>query len=114
MKKTLGLVFALGMATLGIAGSATYSLEIRETASVAGSTLKPGSYTVSVDGNMATIKSGKTSVQVPVKVESEPQKFRANSVRYEHIGDAYRIKEIGIGGTATKLVVEGGSGEAAN
>lgn len=114
MKKTLALVLALGTATLGIAASESYSVEIRETASVAGATLKPGSYTVTVDGNMATLRSGKTKVEVPVKVESEGQKFRANSVRYDHVGDAYRIKEINIGGTATKLVVEGGSGEAAN
>jgi hypothetical protein len=44
------------------------------------------------------------SVEANVKVESAESKFNSTSVRYQNGDGKYRIQEIRLGGTKTKLV----------
>ena len=73
---------------------------------VAGTTLKPGDYKVGVDGSTATVyKGGKSVATFAVRSEAVGEKFRASSVVYG--GNDRILREIRIGGTTTKLIVEG-------
>ena len=73
---------------------------------VAGTTLKPGDYKVGVDGTTATVyKGGKSVATFAVRSETAGEKFHASSVVYG--GNDRILKEIRIGGTTTKLIVEG-------
>ncbi|MBM3739603.1 MAG: hypothetical protein FJW39_27870 [Acidobacteria bacterium] len=53
----------------------------------------------------AVISSGRNRVEVPVKVEENGAKYRSTSVRYQNGDGKYRLTEIQVGGTSTKLVV---------
>jgi hypothetical protein len=73
---------------------------------VNGNELKPGEYKVTVQDNKAVISSGKTSVEAPVKTETADSKFSSTTVRYRNGDGKYRLQEIRLGGTNTKLVFE--------
>ena len=59
-----------------------YSVTLHQPTMVAGTELKPGDYKVEVNGDKATISSGKKSVEAAVKVENADQKFSSTTVRY--------------------------------
>lgn len=103
MKKLV--VSFLAAAAMTFAGAASHSLRLFQDSIVAGTTLKAGDYKLTVDGGKAVISQGKQKVEVPVKQETEAAKFGATSVRYTNGDGKYRISEIRIGGTSTKLVV---------
>lgn len=87
------------------AGSApVYNVTLTEPATVAGSDLKAGDYRISVNGDKATIKIGKTSVEVPVKVETGSQKFAYTSVESRTEAGKVMVDDIRVGGTSTTLV----------
>ncbi len=50
------------------------------------------------------LRSGKQSVEVPVKVENGSDKYKSTSVRYNNSNGTMKIQEIHLGGTTTKLV----------
>ncbi len=95
-----------------VASAASHRLTLFQESVVNGSTLKPGVYKLQVDGSRAVISSGRTSVEVPVNVETNKAKYGATSVRYLNGDGKYRLSEIHIGGTATKLVVAPDSAKA--
>jgi hypothetical protein len=95
-----------------IAQAATYHITLLKTSVVAGKELKPGEYTVAVDNDKAVISHGKTSVETKVKTEATQKKYDSTTVRYELDGDKYKVQEIGIGGTKTKLVIGDGASQA--
>lgn len=99
-------VFILAAAMSVVAAAQSYKITLFQDSIVNGETLKAGEYKVIVENDKATIKSGKKSVEAPVKVESADSKFSSTSVRYQNGDGKYRVKEIRIGGTATKLVFE--------
>ena len=68
--------------------------------------LKPGQYKLTLQDNKAVITSGKTSVEATVKAETADSKFNATTVRYQNGDGKYRLQEIRLGGTSTKLVFE--------
>jgi hypothetical protein len=97
----------LTFATLALAsGSAasSYKVTFFQPSIVAGKELKPGVYKVELKDSTAVISKGKESVEAPVKAESVDSKFSSTSVRYRNGDGKYRIEEIRIGGTSTKLV----------
>jgi hypothetical protein len=92
-----------------LAHAETYHVTLLKPSVVAGKELKPGDYKVEVTNDKAVISHGKQSVEAKVKTETTEKKFGSTTVRYEMEGDKYKVQEIGIGGTKTKLVI----GEAA-
>ncbi len=92
----------LAMAVASAASS--YSLTLFEPSTVGSKELKPGDYKLELNGDKATIKSGKHVVEAPVKVENGSEKFSKTVVKYG-IGDGkYRVQEIRLAGTTTTLV----------
>lgn len=103
MKK---FAFVFAVLALAVASAKTYSVTLFQPSVVGGTELQPGDYKVDVQDTKVVIKSGKTSVESTVKVETGDQKFNATSVRYANGDGKYRVQEIRLGGTNTKLVFE--------
>ncbi len=103
MKNLLLLATVLGMTAL--ASAKTFSITLFEPSHVAGTVLRPGDYKIDVsDNNKVTIRSGKTVIDTEARVETTEEKFNATSVRYRNGDGKYRIQEIRLGGTKSKLV----------
>ena len=93
-------VFALAIAS----AASSYNVTLYQPSIVNGTELKPGEYKVEVKDNNAVLSKGRQSVQAPVKTETAETKFSSTSVRYSNGDGKYRLQEIRIGGTNTKLV----------
>jgi hypothetical protein len=101
--KTLLLTFAtFGLAIASAASS--YKITLHQPTLVAGKELKPGVYKLEVNESTAKLSQGKQTVETPVKMETADTKFRDTSVRYRNGDGKYRVEEIRIGGTSTRLV----------
>jgi hypothetical protein len=99
------LTFSLPVFALAIASAAsTYKVTLFQPSIVNGTELKPGDYKIELKDNTAVISKGKQSVEAPVKTETGESKFSSTSVRYHNGDGKYRLQEIRIGGTNTKLV----------
>jgi hypothetical protein len=103
MKKLFVLFTTVALGVTFAATAAKYHVTISQPSVVNGTELKAGDYKVEVEGDKATFKLGKTTVETPVKVQEAPQKNFTNEIRYE--GD--KVQEIRIGGTHTRLVFSG-------
>jgi hypothetical protein len=68
--------------------------------------LKPGDYRVTVDAGKAVIAGGGRKVEADVKVEASETRFGSTSVRYRNGDGKFRLYEIRIGGTSTKLLFD--------
>jgi hypothetical protein len=102
MKK---LLLSFGTLALAVASAASsYHFSIFEPSFVAGQELKPGEYKIELNGDKATIKVGKQTVEAAVKVEKGTEKFSDTSVRYATANGKMTVQEIRLGGTTTKLV----------
>jgi hypothetical protein len=97
---------AFCFASLAVLASAApvYRVTLTEPAVVAGSALKPGEYKIVVNGDKATLTSGKTSIEVPVKVENGTQKFSYTSVESRTEAGKNILDDIRVGGTSTTIV----------
>jgi hypothetical protein len=111
--KTLAVRSALTLTVLAmgaLAQAETYHVTLLKPSVVAGKELKPGDYKVEVNNDKAVISHGKESVEAKVKTETTERRYSSTTVRYEMEGEKYKVQEIGIGGTKTKLVIgEGGT-----
>ena len=100
----------LALVVLGISAATvhakTYTVTLLQPATVAGTELKAGQYSVELKDQAVTLKSGKTEVSAPVRVETEDAKFSSTTVRYANGEGKFRIQEIRLGGTKTKLVLQ--------
>ena len=83
----------------------SYRVTLFQPSIVAGQELRAGDYKVIVEGDKVTLSQGKTSVTTNVKTETAESKFDRTSVRYQNGDGKYRLQEIRIGGTNTKLVL---------
>ena len=95
----------LAFATLALAvasAASSYSVTFFEPVVVNGQTLKAGDYKVQYSADKATIQQGKTVTEVPIKVETNTDKYAATTVRL----NGTQVEEIRLGGTKTKLVFE--------
>jgi hypothetical protein len=81
-----------------------YEVKLNNSALVAGTELQQGAYTVDIAGDKAMIHGKKQSVEASVKVEEGEQKFSATTVQYKMVDGKYRVDEIHLGGTKTKLI----------
>jgi hypothetical protein len=98
--------YAFSFASLALLASAApvYKVTLTEPAVIGGSALKPGDYKIVVNGDKATLTSGKTSIEVPVKVENGTQKFSYTSVESSSESGKNILDDIRVGGTSTTLV----------
>ena len=101
MTKNLLLSFAL-LATSAFAKS--YSVTLFQPSIIGGSELQPGEYKLDLNESKVVIHSGKKTAEAQVKVETGDQKYSSTTVRYQNGDGKYRIEEIRLGGTKTKLV----------
>ncbi len=98
--------FTFCFASLALLASAApvYKVTLTEPAVIAGSVFKAGDYRIVVNGDKATLTSGKTSLEVPVKVETGTQKFQFTSVESSTEAGKNMLDDIHVGGTSTTLV----------
>ena len=99
------LTLSFAVVALAVASAAsTYKVTLFQPSIVNGTELKPGDYKIELKDNTAVISKGKQSVEAAVKTEAADTKFSSTSVRYLNGDGKYRLQEIRIGGTNTKLV----------
>ena len=107
--KKLVLTFAAVALTVASAADNTYRFTLQEPASLNGTPLKPGNYKLEIEGDKAIIKSGKTVVESPAKLETVEHKYTLTTVDLDSINRKPRISEIHVGGTKTRIVFSGGA-----
>jgi hypothetical protein len=99
------LSFSLAALALSVASAASaYKVTLFQPSLVNGTELQPGVYRVELKDNKAVISRGKQSVEAPVTTETAASKFASTTVRFNNGDGKYRLQEIQIGGTNTKLV----------
>ncbi len=108
LKKMLATFVTVG-AMAAIAATGTYKVNLMQNSILDGKQLKPGTYKVDVENNLAMLKRGKTTVQAPAREETASQKFKSTQMVYTN----NNLQEIDIGGTHTRIVFSG-NGETAN
>lgn len=101
MRKVL---FSLVTFALVTASAASYRITLFQPSVINGTELKAGDYKLEHSDSKVVISKGKQSVEAQVKVEKGEAKYSATSVRYANGDGKYRVQEIRLGGTATRLV----------
>lgn len=101
MKKILGSLMLLAVSVASAADS--YRVSLYQKSVVNGTEFKPGDCKLELVGDKVILKQGKTSTELPVKVESANDKFLYTTVAYE--SGTNSVKEIVLGGTTKKLLV---------
>ena len=103
MLKKMLLIMCV-VAVSAMASAKSYNVKFFQPTTVGAIELAPGNYKVEVEDTKAVITNGKEKVEAEVAVETADQKFNSTSVRYQNGDGKYRIREIRVGGTNTKLV----------
>ena len=108
MKK---IMFSLATFALVAASAAeSHRVTLYSDATVNGQRLKAGDYRLELDGAKAVLKRGKQSVEANVRVENSDQKFASTAVRFNNGEGNYKINEIRLGGTKTRVIFEPAAG----
>jgi len=105
MKTKFMLAFAVCALAI-VSAASTYHVTFDNPTWIAGNELKPGDYTIKVDGDKIVLKSGKNVVETSAKVETNDQKFESTSFRMIDQGGKPVLEEIRVGGTRTRIVLE--------
>ena len=103
MTRKLLLSFAI-LAVSALANAKTFSVTLFQPSIIGGAELQPGDYKLDLNESKVVIRSGKKSAEAEVKVETGDQRYSSTTVRYQNGDGKYRIQEIRLGGTKTKLV----------
>jgi hypothetical protein len=97
----------LSSVTVGVIGATAasngYHVQIYQDLVVEGKSIKAGDYTIEMQNNIAVIKQGKETIEVPAHMEAATNKF-ANT-EMEYLGN--KLQEIHVGGSRTKIVFGG-------
>lgn len=99
----------LSFATFAIAvasAASSHRITLFQPTTVGNTELKAGDYKLTIQDNKAVISQGKTSVEAAVKTESADTKFSSTTVRFRNGDGKYRVQEIRLGGTNTRVVFE--------
>ena len=100
MKKIL-LTFVTVGTMMAASATATYKVSLFKDSVIDGKQVKAGDYKLELQNNMAILKHGKETVEVPAREETAPSKFSVTEIQYSNNND---LQEIRIGGTNTKIV----------
>jgi hypothetical protein len=98
------LLLTFAILGLTVAQAASYRVTLFQPSLVGNTELRPGEYRLELTENKVVLSKAGASVEANVKVESAESKFNSTSVRYQNGDGKYRIQEIRLGGTKTKLV----------
>jgi hypothetical protein len=102
--RSLLIVGALTLSTIGIAGAKSYSFILTNPTKAGSTELKPGEYEVKVSGTEAVFTNeGGKSFKVPVTVGQSDKKFDNTAVESTNKDGQDTIQEIDLGGSNTKL-----------
>ncbi len=102
--KLFRFTFCFAALALLVSAAPVYKVTLTQPAVLAGSVMKPGDYRIVVNGDKATLTSGKTVLEVPVKVETGSKKFHYTSVECKTTDGKNMLDDIQVGGTTTTLV----------
>ena len=111
MTRNIILLFVLFAVAVAWAASG-YTVNFSKPAMVGGTEIKAGNYKLELDGDKAVLKNGKTTVEADVTVETNPNKFDRTSACCLGEDGKYRLQEIRVGGTTTKVTFKENSGMA--
>ena len=103
MTRTSLLVFAI-LAVSAVASAKSYSVTLFQKSIIGGSELQAGDYKLELTESKVTMRSGKKTAEAAVEVQTADEKFSSTSVKYQNGDGKYRILEIRLGGTKTKLL----------
>jgi hypothetical protein len=101
------IVSVCALLTLGIgawASGKSYDVTLHQTITSGGVELQPGEYKLNVENEKATFHQHKLAAENPVRVETAEEKYRSTSMILVKGDGKYRIREIHLGGTNTRLV----------
>ncbi len=103
--RTIAMLFLTGALMLAYAAE-RHSVRLFQPAFVGQTELRPGDYQLTLDGNRAVFKKrgGQETAEAEVKVESSDRKYPSTAVLYDTTGGKYKVSEIRLGGTRTKLI----------
>ncbi len=104
----LAAVLAAGLAI----AADSYSINFAKPVVVGSTEMKPGDYKLELDGNKATLRNKKNSVEADVTVENAGEKYRLTSSCCLGDDGKYHLQEIRVGGTNTKVLFKEPSGLA--
>ncbi|HTW64987.1 MAG TPA: hypothetical protein VME17_10245 [Bryobacteraceae bacterium] len=105
--KSLLIVSALALSSLGIASAKSYDVTLLAPAMAGTNELKPGVYKVKIEGSQAVftdVQDGK-SVRVPVKVENNPKKFGYTELETANQNGMDTIRAIELGDSNTRITL---------
>jgi hypothetical protein len=98
-------MLAFAIAGLAVASAKTYTVTFYQESKIGSMDLKPGTYSIEVKENRATIRNGKVQGETDVRVETVNRRFPSTTVRMaQGEGDSMHVEEIRLGGTKEKLV----------
>jgi hypothetical protein len=99
------VLFSAATFALAVASAASsYRITVYQASFLNGTEIQPGEYRLELKENTAVIKSGKQTIEAPVKVETTDRKAPGTSVRYSNENGKTVVDEIWLGGTNTRLV----------
>jgi len=103
--KSLLILGALGIASLGIASAKSYDITLSQPAMAGNTELKPGVYKVKVEGAQAVFTDVQSSKSwtAPVKIENSDKRFDTTRVETTNQGEMDHINAIDLAGSNTKL-----------
>jgi hypothetical protein len=104
MKKLL-LSFATVALAVASAAANSFTVNLEHPCSVGGTQIKAGEYKVQTEGDKIVLKSGKTVIELPGKMETGAKRFDTTSVRIDD--KTNKLEEIRVGGTTTRIVFPG-------
>jgi hypothetical protein len=103
--KSLLIVGALTLSSLGIASAKSYDIVLSAPAKAGATELKPGDYKLKIEGSQAVFTDAENakSVSVPVRVENSDKKFNNTVVESTSQDGMDNIHAIDLGGSNTRL-----------
>lgn len=102
MKKVM--LIGLTLTMMVFAASKTFHVTFDNNAWIGTSEVKAGNYKIQVEGDKAILKSGKTVIEVPAKLENAEHRFQTNAVVINTATNKQKVDEIQIGGTNERIV----------
>ena len=101
------LLLLAALLGVSLASAKNYTFTISDTMKAGSTTLKPGQYTVKMEGSKAVLKDGAGhDVPANVKVESSDTAFKNTEVSTTQSNGTGKIEWIGLGGSKSKIVFE--------
>src|SRR6185369_12279747 len=99
-------ILALALATAGTipAVGSNFKITLSQPSVVNGADLKAGEYRLTLGAEKVTISDGKKNVEAPISVETVDKKFDQTAIHYTSVAGKFKVSEIRLGGTKTKLI----------